>query len=313
MRRFILLAGFFVISFQLVNAQDIFKEHGFDKEPLTLSNGHYNEFFTNDEVVQIGTVLLNTKTNKIVAFVDEDTSETHYLAELSSRWSSPDPLAAKYPEVSPYVYCANNPIRYVDPDGMRIDEYIFNQNGDYTGKIKKPGEHTGLVMGNDTQKPLAFKFADPENDPKAIDKGEITGVEVVSNEAISEVLDESGVNKQENKVEFITRESDASNLEGEGKMDYVVTAMPSIDGVKQPIRADKLYITQTASGTVAHNNYNFGNFLWGAGASKLGFSKFTAKLGAHINSLRDPHYRRLDSKDDQYSIGVGYEWSKSHK
>lgn len=168
-------------------------------------------------------------------------------------------------------------------------------------------------MGNDTQKPLAFKFADPKNDPKAIDKGEITGVKIVSNEAISKVLDESGVNKQENKenkVEFITRESDASNLEGEGKMDYVVTATPSIDGVEQLISADKLYITQTASGAVAHNNYNFGNFLWGAGAGKLGFSKLTVKLGAHINSLRDPHYKRLDSKDDQYSIGLGYKWNK---
>nr|WP_025865286.1 hypothetical protein [Prolixibacter bellariivorans] len=210
----------------------------------------------------------------------------------------------------------NNPIRFIDPDGMRTDEYIFNEKGDYTGKIKKPGEHTGLVLGSSTRKPLSFKFADPENDPKAIDKGEIAGVEIVSDKTISEVLDESGVNDKENqanKVEFITSESDASNLKGEGKMDYVVTAKPSIDGVKQPIRADKLYITKTASGAVAHNNYNFGNFLWGAGASKLGFSKFAAKLGAHINSLMDPHYRSLDSKDDQYSIGLGYEWSKSNK
>ena len=55
-------------------------------------------------------------------------------------------------------------------------------------------------------------------------------------------------------------------------MDYVVTAKPLIDGIEQPISADKLYITQTASGAVAHNNYNFVNFLWGAGAGKLGFS-----------------------------------------
>jgi len=96
-------------------------------------------------------------------------------------------------------------------------------------------------------------------------------------------------------------------------MDYVVTATLEIDGVKQPLSSNQLYITQTESGAVAHNNYNFGNFLWGAGANKLGFSLFTARLGAHINSLLDPHYKRFDSKDDQYSIGLGYKWSNSHK
>lgn len=103
----------------LLNAQDIFKQHGFTKEPLTLSNGNYNEFFNNDEVVQVGTVLLNTKTMNIVAFVKEET-DTTYKAELSSRWLSPDPLAAKYPQVSPYVYCLNNPIIFIDPDGRIV-------------------------------------------------------------------------------------------------------------------------------------------------------------------------------------------------
>lgn len=106
-----------MLSYQLINAQDIFKQHGFDKNPLTLSNGRYNEFFNNEDTVQIGTVLLNSHTNEIIAFVDEDTAKTAYLAELSSRWLSIDPLAAKYPQFSPYVYVTNNPIIKMDPDG----------------------------------------------------------------------------------------------------------------------------------------------------------------------------------------------------
>ena len=118
MKKLALFIGLMLIaSFQLTYAQDIFKQHGFDKKPLTLSDGSYNEFFSNDEVVQIGTVVLNTKTNKVVAFVEEDTLKTSYLAEFSSRWLSIDPLAAKYPQASPYCYVMNNPIILIDPDG----------------------------------------------------------------------------------------------------------------------------------------------------------------------------------------------------
>ncbi len=117
MKKLSLFIGLLLITgFQLTRAQDIFMQHGFSKEPLTLSNGNYNEFFNNDEVVQIGTVLFNTKTNKVVSFVKEEI-DTTYKAELSSRWLSIDPLAAKYPQFSPYVYVTNNPIIKMDPDG----------------------------------------------------------------------------------------------------------------------------------------------------------------------------------------------------
>src|SRR5690606_6626883 len=36
---------------------------------------------------------------------------------LGGGWWSPDPLAAKYPGLSPYHYAGNNPILFVDYDG----------------------------------------------------------------------------------------------------------------------------------------------------------------------------------------------------
>lgn len=33
------------------------------------------------------------------------------------RWTTMDPMAEKYYDISPYVYCAGNPVNYVDPDG----------------------------------------------------------------------------------------------------------------------------------------------------------------------------------------------------
>jgi YD repeat protein len=32
-----------------------------------------------------------------------------------------DPLAEKYPSVGAYVYCVGNPIKYIDPNGTKID------------------------------------------------------------------------------------------------------------------------------------------------------------------------------------------------
>jgi len=39
------------------------------------------------------------------------------------RWPTMDPLVDKYYSISPYAYCAGNPVRYIDPTGMSMDDY----------------------------------------------------------------------------------------------------------------------------------------------------------------------------------------------
>ena len=39
--------------------------------------------------------------------------------ELMTMWLSVDPMSDKYPNLSPYAYCAWNPVKLVDPDGQR--------------------------------------------------------------------------------------------------------------------------------------------------------------------------------------------------
>lgn len=43
-----------------------------------------------------------------------------YYDPRTSVWLSVDPLAEKYPNISSYVYCADNPLKYKDPDGRVI-------------------------------------------------------------------------------------------------------------------------------------------------------------------------------------------------
>ena len=54
--------------------------------------------------------------------LDAETGMYYYGARYYdprvSIWMSTDPLMEKYPEFNPYVYCLNNPINFVDPDGL---------------------------------------------------------------------------------------------------------------------------------------------------------------------------------------------------
>ena len=43
-----------------------------------------------------------------------------YFMPNLSIWNSVDPMADKYPSLSPYNYCAWNPMRLVDPNGDSI-------------------------------------------------------------------------------------------------------------------------------------------------------------------------------------------------
>ena len=64
----------------------------------------------------------------------------YYNSDLSI-WLSVDPLVDKYPNLSPYVYCANNPVRLVDEDGMDWFENELTGDVYYARDYRKGDEH----------------------------------------------------------------------------------------------------------------------------------------------------------------------------
>lgn len=77
--------------------------------------------------------------------LDNETGNYYYSARYYdpklSIFISVDPLAEKYPGISPYAYCFNNPVIYVDPDGRDVILVIW---ASHNGKIG----HAGIAVSN---------------------------------------------------------------------------------------------------------------------------------------------------------------------
>ena len=79
----------------------------------------------------------------------------YYSSDLSI-WLSVDPMSDKYASLSPYVYCANNPIKLVDPNGEEVTlETIYKKdaNGNNTTEVDHYNiKITGKIYNNSGMK-----------------------------------------------------------------------------------------------------------------------------------------------------------------
>jgi RHS repeat-associated protein len=83
------------------------------------------------QYLPFGEPWIDQRTNTGIRFTfsgkekDEETGYSYFGARYYnsdiSIWLSVDPLSDEYPSLSPYNYCANNPIMLVDPDGRHIE------------------------------------------------------------------------------------------------------------------------------------------------------------------------------------------------
>lgn len=117
-----------------------FEAIGKKGEVVTAYGDRFVEVFDTDSIQRIGSVMINIYQKKIVNLLNADSVFSKVSDNSSaSRWYSIDPLAAKYPEWSPYVFAADNPIRYNDPDGK---EFVDPNGKRMTYKVQKDGSLT---------------------------------------------------------------------------------------------------------------------------------------------------------------------------
>ena len=81
---------------------------------------------------------------------DEETGYGYFGArymdhELMTGWLSVDPMADKYPSISPYAYCSWNSVKLLDPDGNEISP-IFSTEGKLLGTDNEGYSGMAIVM-----------------------------------------------------------------------------------------------------------------------------------------------------------------------
>jgi RHS repeat-associated protein len=97
------------------------------------------------EYVPFGEVFIEERNNKWntpylfnAKELDEETGLYYYGARYydgrTATWLGVDPMWEKYPGMSVYAYCSNNPIKYIDPDGQ---DHYYTEDGVYLGQDKK--------------------------------------------------------------------------------------------------------------------------------------------------------------------------------
>jgi hypothetical protein len=111
-------------------AQQLQQKDQPDIKPLTLSRSEYDEFFPGDSLRQVGSIIVNIKTQQISEFfqtgLTDDMSSCRRYINMG-RWLAIDPQEEKYPSLSPYSAFGNAPLYYTDPGGETLKVAINDQ------------------------------------------------------------------------------------------------------------------------------------------------------------------------------------------
>ena len=119
-------------------------------------------------------------------------------------WTAPDPMARDFSSINPYVYCASNPIRYVDPTGC---EYVFNN---ITAEDK---ETIIRILSTGTSGALSFSFDKNVLKAKIIDENaKLSDAEKVIFDYLTRE-EETSITIENNSTTVLIGEADTAKMD----------------------------------------------------------------------------------------------------
>lgn len=198
------------------------------------------------------------------------------------RWMNVDPLAEKYFSKTPYMYCNNNPVLYIDPNGM----YFTKGSLEYINGYK-----SGLNKDKNKNNEQISKFKDKiakggsENDIQNwTDK--INGY-VSKNEEIDGVLGEIQALDESSQAYHIAKYSPEGQAVT-GFMNLMVVVSLPVSGFYGDLLAHELkhaYQFETGELSISQVKGDFKSFLYDKTDEIEGFKRGNENYGA--NNLPD--------------------------
>ena len=93
-----------------------------------------------------------------------------YYSSSLGIWLSVDPMSDKYPSLSPYVYCADNPMRLVDTEGKEIvivgDKQYQDKIKAYLKELRNSGKAGAFLVNQAIKSNRTFVIANTKVDVK---------------------------------------------------------------------------------------------------------------------------------------------------
>jgi RHS repeat-associated protein len=155
-----------------------------------------------------------------------DFGARHYDPRLG-RWLSLDPLMAKYPGLSPYNFCANNPIMFVDQDGRDFDYSIRdvkNKDGTVTRVVDVKVVYNVVNLSSKEINSGHFNTATAELSKgldytvldETLKKAGVSSVEVNVEATFNIVSDFSKIKDNENVLLIVDKVTDGAESQAAG-------------------------------------------------------------------------------------------------